>query len=153
MRGPRLRLTIYVRHLAALAFAAGCLPPAMREVGQHPAPLAGDWVDLKHTADRDTALWRLAPDGTDLGVRVRTSTRGSRPAPDEDVSRHGVWFLRGTLGDTARRALCFNSRPGRAPTSCLRFALDTIADGRRRLVIADYRGSHETGTRTLVERR
>ena len=139
--------------LAALAAAAGAVActPALRERQQRPAPLAADWVDPKHVAPGDTSVWRLAPDGTDLRVRIR-----SRPvvaAPDSEASRYGTWFLRGAIADTAGRALCFAPRATRSQVWCLRFALDTLADGRRELVVYNYHGTHGVGTRTLVERR
>lgn len=144
--------TRFVRHTvigAVLASAAGCLP-AVREMGQHPHPLAGDWVDPKHTTAADTSVWRLAPSGADMTVHVRPGAGG---ATSTRVSRHGIWFLRGALGDTARRALCFNRRPGRNGSSCTLFSLDTLPDGRLRMTLHDYRGTHETATRTLEERR
>lgn len=138
------------RALGAVAVAAAGCTPAMRELRQRPAPLAGDWVDPKHVAPGDTSVWRLAPDGADLRVRVRARPDAGTVTT---TSRYGAWFLRGALADTAGRALCFAPRRTRSATWCLHFALDTLADGRRRLVIARYHGTHETATRTLVERR
>lgn len=134
---------------AALAIPSACLPAA-RELAQHPRPLAGDWIDPKHTTAADTSVWRLAPSGADLTVHVRPTVAG---APATRIARHGIWFLRGTLGDSVGRALCFNRRPGRNPSWCVPFALDTLGDGRLRLTIRSYRGTHDTTTRVLEERR
>lgn len=144
--------------VAALACGVGAVAactPAMREMRQHPVSLAGDWVDLAHATPSDTSVWRLRADGADLTVHVlaRPAAGAAYAAAETRPSRHGIWFLRGALADTAARALCFNSRPGRNPTSCVRFALDTLADGTRRLVLRNYRGTHAAATRTLVERR
>ncbi len=148
--------------VAALACGVGAVTactPAMREMRQHPVPLAGDWVDLAHATPSDTSVWRLRADGADLTVHVLArpaagaASGAASTAAQTRASRHGIWFLRGALADTAARALCFNSRPGRNPTSCVRFALDTLPDGTRRLVLRNYRGTHAAATRTLVERR
>jgi hypothetical protein len=146
-------MSTFRSELLALLIAAACTP-AMREMRQHPTPLAGDWLDLKKTTARDTSVWRLAPNGDDLTVHVIVDAAdGSNDAKESRPTWHGIWFLRGTLADTAARALCFNRRPGRNPTQCAHFALDTLSDGTRRLRLRGYHGTHEVADRTLVERR
>lgn len=145
----RARPTSVKRFSAATALALGACLPAMREMRQHPQPLAGEWVDLKKTTAADTSVWRLGAGGEDLTLHVRP--RDGAPTATA-IYRHGIWFVRGELTDTIRRALCFNARPGRSPTACTRFALDTTADGRPRLTLREYHGTHEIAARTLVRR-
>ena len=140
-----------VRGIAVLLLVTACTP-AMREYGQRPQPLARDWLDTKKTLPMDTSVWRLSTNGTDLTVHVLVQPNGAGGKPQEVVSRHGIWYVRGTLADT-QRAICFNRRPGRAASSCIPFVVDTLRDGRLRLVLREYVGTHETAPRTLIERR
>ena len=124
-----------------------------RSTRRHPTPLAGEWLDAKKTTAADTSVWLLAPDGGDYTLHVLVQPGDGPSSTVTRRTRHGLWFLRGPLADTAARALCFNSRPGRNPTYCTAFALDTLPGGTRRLVLRGYHGTHEVATRTLVERR
>ena len=140
-----------VRGVAVLLLVTACTP-AMREYGQRPQPLARDWLDTKKTLPRDTSVWRLSTNGTDLTVHVLVRPNGVGGKPQEVLSRRGIWYVRGKLADT-QRVICFNRRPGRAASSCIPFVLDTMPDGRLRLVLREYVGTHETAPRTLIERR
>ncbi len=140
-----------VRWVAVLFLLTACTP-AMREYGQRPQPLARDWLDTKKTLPMDTSVWRLSTNGTDLTVHVLVRSNGVGGKPQEVLSRRGIWYVRGRLADT-QRVICFNRRPGRAASSCIPFVLDTMRDGRLRLVLREYVGTHETAPRTLIERR
>lgn len=140
-----------LRSVAVLFLVAACTP-AMREYGQRPPSLARDWLDTKKTLPMDTSVWRLSTNGTDLTVHVLVQRNGAGGKPQEVLSRHGIWYMRGTFADT-QRAICFNRRPGRAASSCIPFVVDTLRDGRLRLVLREYVGTHETAPRTLIERR
>ena len=132
---------------------AGCTP-AMHTYVQRPTLLARDWLDLKKTTAADTSVWRLSSSGDDLTLHVLSNvTTSEGVVAQERVTRHGIWYLQGDLADTTARSLCFNGRPGRAPSSCIAFQVDTMIDGRLRLRLRNYVGTHETAARTLEERR
>lgn len=123
----------------------------------HPDALRGQWVDTAHTTYADTSIWILKPNGDDLVLRIFAGRAGdSSTRASSRPERYGRWYLSGELADTAGRALCFNQRPGRNASSCVRFRLDTVlVDGqsRRRLLLAGYQGSHGAAHRSLIERR
>lgn len=134
-------------------YALNACTPAMREYRQRPTPLARDWLDPKKTTPTDTSVWRLSADGIDRTLHVLVQTDASVAKPPEKLSQHGIWFLRGAINDTLARSLCFKRRPSRSAPSCSSFRLDTLPDGRLRLLLAEYVGTHETVPRTLIERR
>jgi hypothetical protein len=128
------------------------------EMRNHPRELVGTWVDVAKSTPADTALWILAVSGEDASQHLRRDI-----APDGTVSpfvltaprRYGYWFARGTISDSASRAICFTNRPGRSAPTCLSFAYDSVREGRethRRLLLHAYRGEHRTSDRVLVAR-
>ena len=134
-------------------YAPSACTPAMREYRQRPAVLARDWLDAKKTTPTDTSVWRLSTDGVDRTLHVLVPIDATDTQPREKLSQHGIWFFRGDISDTVARSLCFKRRPSRTAPSCSAFRLDTLSDGRLRLVLAEYAGTHETVPRTLIERR
>lgn len=128
------------------------------EMSHHPPELVGTWVDVAKSTPADTALWILAASGEDASQHLRRD-----PAADSTgasfvltAPRHyGYWFARGTISDSASRAICFTNRPGRSAPTCLSFAYDSVRAGRlthRRLLMHSYRGEHRTADRVLVAR-
>ena len=119
--------------------------------------LTGIWVDSSKATPTDTVAWMLTPEGYDMTLAIKV-TRDSlnRPTSTRTETRHGFWYLQGSLADTAGRALCFKKRPRDGPT-CSAFRLDTIrapvaAPSRRRLLVLSYSGRVNTRDRVLLER-
>ncbi|MDQ6611459.1 MAG: hypothetical protein M3Y64_03420 [Gemmatimonadota bacterium] len=139
--------------LVFMLSALGACTPAMREYRQRPTPLARDWLDPKKSTPTDTSVWRLSPDGADRTLHVLLRTDAIGPKRQEKLSQHGIWYLRGAITDTLARSLCFKRRPSRSAPTCTSFRLDTLSDGRLRMVLSEYVGTHETVSRTLIERR
>ena len=122
-----------------------------RQDPRHPAAVAGEWVDLKHTTPTDSSIWVLAPNGDDQTVRVTGDERGWT----SKRKHYGRWRLDGDLADVAGRRLCFVHRPGRQGGACIGFTVDvatTPTGPRRRLVLHGYQGEHTTGDRELFAR-
>ncbi len=139
---------------ALAALVAGCATMGLgNSLLSRPPELVAEWIDLKHTAPRDTSLWVLRADGYDGLAHLLAAGDGS-PARRTEV-RYGAWYFEGALSDPSNRAICFAKRLGRDGATCLSFSLDTVDDHgpRRRLLIHGYRGEHGTGERQLVERR
>jgi hypothetical protein len=137
---------------------AGCIPGiAWFRPGPHPSDIAGIWVDSSKATPTDTVAWVLAPNGDDrtLDVHVASDSAG-RAVITRTEKRYGFWFLRGSLADSAGRAICFKDKP-RDGASCVAFRLDTLSDprggpARRRLLLPGYKGHHHTRDRVLFER-
>ncbi len=133
---------------------AGVMAPAspQKPDSHHPASVAGQWIDLRHTSRTDTMVWVLAPSGDDATLEIRIDSMGGRT---ERRRHYGRWRLDGELIDTSARALCFIHRPGRQGASCIAFRLDTLtapSGPQRHLVLKGYRGEHHTQDRELLER-
>ena len=146
------------RYLAIGAVASACVHPPSVSMGdsRHPTALAGQWIDLAHTAPADTMIWVLAPNGNDdnLAIHIAVASMGGVRAV-EKMRHYGRWSLSGALADTVRRRLCFVHRPGRDGASCVEFHLDTVSTesgARRRLHLRRYPGEHQNRDRVLIER-
>ena len=118
----------------------------------HPQVLVGAWVDSAKSSPSDSSFWVLSASGDDASRRVRRASPDSTPRIE---GRHyGYWYLEGSLGDSATRAICFTKRPGRSAPTCIPFSLDSTTTGgraRRRLVVYGYQGRHSSGARVLLE--
>lgn len=139
--------------LALLVASGGCATSSHFLGGQatQPVQLIGEWVDSLHTSAADTALWVLRADGQDLSVHLAPDSASRGAGRIVSSRRHGVWYLQGSLADTASRALCFNSRPGRSAPSCVPFSLDSLSHPSR-LEVFGYQGEHRTAARVLFRR-
>lgn len=115
------------------------------------ADVAGEWVDLAHTTDRDTMVWVLAEGGDD-----RLLHRSLDGGAWKETRRHfGRWSVARSVDGAWPATLCFVRRPGRDASSCVEFRIDTVrsnARPQRRLTLSNYVGEHRTGERQLVER-
>ncbi len=142
---------------ATLAIAAAACAGHIPMPGHYdrPAQLVGEWIDLRHTAPGDTALWVLRDNGYDGSAHLVAKTiAGGTTTDARSEHRYGTWYFTGTIADTSHRALCFAKRIGRDGPTCLTFLIDTtMVDGiaQRRLTIHGYQGEHYTGDRTLLE--
>jgi hypothetical protein len=137
--------------------AVACAGHPLGSLGGYARPpqLVGEWVDLHKTTESDTSIWVLRPDGYDgiLHVRVVQSPDGTHHV-ESNQTRHGSWYLDGTMSDSTHRALCFSRRLGRFGATCISFSADVDSGSARprRLRLFGYRGEHSTGTRELVPR-
>ena len=155
-------------HHTALALITACLAMACHPASfmggstrNHPSALVGRWVDSLKSTPTDTSLWILDASGNDASQHVRLEPDGERQLPaaaafvTTRAKRYGYWFFRGTLHDSADRAICFTNRPGRSAPTCLPFDLDSVSTAagvRRRLVVRAYQGEHRTSDRVLLAR-
>ena len=145
----RITLMLILGVLSACATSGGLFT-----AGPRPPELVGTWVDVGKATTTDTVAWVLAPNGADrtLSISVHPGTPGV-PTRSENVATHGTWYGSGEFADTVRRQFCFKHRARSAPT-CFAFRLDTVATNpvRRRLTVLQYRGTHSTDDRVLLER-
>ena len=149
MKSSRTDRRVRTLLAALIAASSGCAVMHRMNIGVLPRPvaLAGEWIDLRHTAPRDTALWVLREDGYDGAAHLAGHERSEE--------RYGSWYLDGDLADSTHRAICFSKRIGRNGATCVSFSLDTVRENgssRRRLIVHGYRGQHYTGDRVLIER-
>lgn len=135
----------------ALLAAGACATLHLGALPRDPS-LVGEWIDVRHAAPEDTSLWVLRADGYDGTAHVHRLPGGVVERQD---SKYGRWYLRGSIADSAHRAICFARRLGRDGATCVGFSLDTIAGPAgplRQLVVRGYEGQHTTGDRILIER-
>ena len=85
-----------------------------------------------------------------LHIRVWSSNGGS-PRIEREDTHYAQWYVSGSLADTLRREFCFKRR-ARDGGSCMRFQLDTLADGRRRLRMLGYVSQVHPRVWVLTER-
>lgn len=137
---------------------AGCATgSALFSAGPRPSEIAGVWVDSSKATPSDTVAWVLAPSGEDRTLEIQVVRDDAMRVTTKRIEkRYGLWFLRGSLADTASRAICFKERP-RDGASCVAFQLDTLRSGtggapRRRLLVLGFKGHQHTRNRVLYER-
>jgi hypothetical protein len=141
------------RNLAMLAaMCVGCASGSLFHSGPRPPELVGTWVDSAASTPADTLAWVLGGDGDyrTLTIRARSDNR-ERSASKAEERHYAQWYLSGSLADTLRREFCFKRR-ARDGGSCMRFRLDTLADGRRRLRMIGYADQAHPRERVLTER-
>jgi hypothetical protein len=121
-----------------------------------PPQLVGEWIDVAKTSPADTSIWVLRADGYDGNAHVQLTTDATgRPTVARSQARYGTWHFEGTLGDSTSQAICFSARPGRFGTTCVRFSMDSIANGLTivpRILLRNYPGQHHTGDRLMLAR-
>lgn len=141
------------RNLALLAaMCVGCASGSFLHSGPRPPELVGTWVDSAASTPADTLAWVLASDGDyrTLTIRARSDSRESSASTAEE-HHYAQWYLSGSFADTLGREFCFKRR-ARDGGSCMRFRLDTLADGRRRLRMLGYANESHPRERVLTER-
>lgn len=128
--------TRYLRLLVATS--VGCASGSWFHNGPRPSELVGTWVASAESATADTDAWVLARNGDYrmLTIRARRDSRESSTKTTEE-HHYAQWYLSRALAHTLRREFCFKRR-ARDGASCMRFQLDTLADGRRRLRMLGY---------------
>ena len=146
-------MKLETRFLALFAvMCVGCASGSLFHSGPRPSQLVGTWIDSATSTPADSSAWVLKSNGDYRMLKIRGRRDDREPQTNRYEDHHyAQWYLSGSLADTSRREFCFKRR-ARNGGSCMRFQLDTLPSGQRRLRMLGYANQAPRRVWVLTER-